>query len=99
MVRLAGTDLEESVRYTTQMEKAVLASFPDEVAHAWSRVGTAEVATDPMGVELADLFITLKPREQWTKADTQDELTELIEKELRVLPGQRLAFLQPIAMR
>ena len=73
------------------MEKAILAAFPDEVNHVWSRVGTAEVATDPMVVELTDLFITLKPREQWTRARSQDGLTELIEKELRDLPGQRLS--------
>ena len=45
------------------MEKALLAAFPDEILYAWSRIGTAEVATDPMGVELSDIFITLKPRE------------------------------------
>jgi cobalt-zinc-cadmium resistance protein CzcA len=99
VVRLAGTDLEESIRQNTQMEKAVLAAFPDEVQHVWSRIGTAEIATDPMGVELTDFFITLKPRNEWTKAHTQAELTELIEKELRELPGQRLAFSQPIEMR
>ena len=99
IVRLAGTDLDESVRYNTQMEKAVLAAFPDEVAHVWSRIGTAEVATDPMGVELTDLFITLKPRAQWTKAKTQTELTALMEKELRDLPGQALSFSQPIEER
>ena len=58
-----GTDLDESVRYNTQIEKAVLKAFPDEVEHVWSRVGTAEIATDPMGVELSDIFISLKPRE------------------------------------
>src|SRR5581483_12467090 len=99
VVRLAGTDLDESIRANTQMEKAVLAAFPDEVNHVWSRVGTAEVATDPMGVELTDLFITLKPRERWTKARTQDELTGQVEKELRDLPGQKLSFSQPIALR
>jgi cobalt-zinc-cadmium resistance protein CzcA len=99
VVRLAGTDLDESIRYNTRMEKAVLAAFPDEVSHVWSRCGTAEVATDPMGVELTDFFITLKPRDRWTKAHTQDELTELIEKELRDLPGQKLSFSQPIALR
>jgi cobalt-zinc-cadmium resistance protein CzcA len=99
VVRLAGTDLEESIRYNTRMEKAVLAAFPDEVNHVWSRVGTAEVATDPMGVELTDFFISLKPRDRWKKAATQDELTELIEKELRDLPGQKLSFSQPIALR
>jgi heavy metal efflux system protein len=99
ITRLAGTDLDQAVRYNTRMEKAVLAAFPDEVEHVWSRAGTAEVATDPMGVELTDFFITLKPREQWKKAHTQDELTELVEKELHDLPGQHLSFTQPIAMR
>ena len=99
VVRLAGTDLGESVRANTRTEKAVLAAFPDEVAHVWSRVGTAEVATDPMGVELTDVFITLKPRGRWTRARTQAELTELIEKELRVIPGQKLSFSQPIELR
>lgn len=99
VVRLAGTDLETSVAYNTQMEKALLRAFPDEVQHVWSRIGTAEIATDPMGIELTDVFISLKPRDMWTKADTQQELTELIEKELRDLPGQRLAMLQPIEMR
>ncbi|HZU37373.1 MAG TPA: efflux RND transporter permease subunit, partial [Gemmataceae bacterium] len=106
VVRLAGTDLRESTRYNTQMEKAILATFPDEVAHVWSRSGTAEVATDPMGVELTDLFITLKPREQWRATDengnpitTQTELTEQIEKTLRDMPGQHFESSQPIEMR
>jgi cobalt-zinc-cadmium resistance protein CzcA len=99
VVRLAGTDLDESIRYNTRMEQAVLAAFPHEVSHVWSRIGTAEVATDPMGVELTDFFITLKPRDRWTKVRTQDELTALIERELRDLPGQKLSFSQPIALR
>ena len=78
-MRLTGTDLDDSIKYNTQMEKAVLADFPDEVEHVWSRIGTAEIATDPMGIELTDMFITLKPRNQWKKAHTQAELTELIE--------------------
>jgi cobalt-zinc-cadmium resistance protein CzcA len=99
IIRLAGIDLEESIRYNTQMEQALLAAFPDEIQFAWSRIGSAEVATDPMGVELSDIFITLKPRAEWTRARTQDELTELIQRELRDLPGQRLAMTQPIEMR
>jgi cobalt-zinc-cadmium resistance protein CzcA len=99
VVRLAGTDLEESIRYNTQMEKAILAEFPAEVVHVWSRIGAAEIATDPMGVELTDVFITLKERRQWKKARTQEELTSLIEQTLRQLPGQRLAFTQPIKLR
>lgn len=99
VVRLAGTDLEESVAANTRIEKAVLASFPDEVSHVWSRVGSAEIATDPMGVELTDVFITLRPRERWTKAKTQAELTEQIDEVLRELPGQKMSFSQPIEMR
>ncbi len=52
-----------------------------------------------MGVELTDMFITLKPRSEWTRASTQDELTELVQKTLRELPGQRIAMTQPIEMR
>lgn len=99
VVRLAGTDISESIRYNTRMEQALLAAYPDEIEHVWSRIGTAEVATDPMGVELTDLFITLKPRSQWKRADTQEKLTAEIQKTLRELPGQKLAMTQPIEMR
>ncbi|REJ65707.1 MAG: AcrB/AcrD/AcrF family protein [Planctomycetota bacterium] len=99
VVRLAGTDLEESIRYNTQMEQAILKEFPDEVEHVWTRIGSAEVATDPMGIELCDLFITLTPRSLWKRATTQAELTELIQQSMRELPGQRIAMTQPIEMR
>ncbi|MBI5364881.1 MAG: efflux RND transporter permease subunit [Planctomycetes bacterium] len=99
VVRLAGTDLAESVRYDTQMERALLRAFPDEIEHAWSRMGTAEVATDPMGVELTDLFLSLRPRESWKRARDQAELVLLVRKELRDMPGQRIAITQPIEMR
>jgi cobalt-zinc-cadmium resistance protein CzcA len=98
-VRLAGTSLEESVRTNTQVEKLLLKSFPDEIAHVWCRAGTAEIATDPMGVELTDIFLSLKPRNKWTKAKTQAELTEAIDRELRSIPGLKFAFSQPIEMR
>ncbi len=99
VVRLAGTSLDESIRYNTEMEKVVLAAFPDEVAHVWSRIGSAEIATDPMGVELSDIFITLRPRSRWKQAATQGQLTELVEQALRDMPGQNLAYTQPIKLR
>jgi len=99
VVRLAGTDLDESIRYNTQLEQVLRKEFPGELEHVWSRIGSAEVATDPMGVELTDIFITLKPRSQWTRARSQQELTERIHRTLRELPGQRLAMTQPIEMR
>jgi cobalt-zinc-cadmium resistance protein CzcA len=97
--RLPGTDLEESIRANTQMEKALLAAFPDEVQYVWARCGTAEVATDPMGPEETDFFITLNPRHHWKKAHTQDELRELIAKVFSDMPGQRLLYSQPIEQR
>jgi cobalt-zinc-cadmium resistance protein CzcA len=99
VARLAGADLEESIRYNTQMERAILAEFPDEVENVWSRIGSAEIATDPMGIELTDVFITLAPRDTWTKAKTQAEFTAKLDRVLRDLPGQRIAYSQPIEMR
>jgi cobalt-zinc-cadmium resistance protein CzcA len=99
VVRLAGTDLAESNRVNTTMERLIRDKFPAEVRHVWSRVGTAEVATDPMGIELTDVFITLHPREKWTRAKTQSELRQLIEKEVRAVPGQKPEFSQPIELR
>jgi cobalt-zinc-cadmium resistance protein CzcA len=98
-VRLSGVSLEESVRYGSQLEKVILAKYPDEVRDVWTRTGTAEVATDPMGIELSDVFITLNPRNQWTRAKTQDELVALMSEELSGLPGMRMVFTQPIEMR
>jgi cobalt-zinc-cadmium resistance protein CzcA len=99
IVRPAGTDIGESVRQNTLIEKAILKEFPDEVAHVWSRIGSADVATDPMGVELTDTYVTLKPRDQWKRAATQDELTEQLEALARTFPGLKGEFSQPIEMR
>ncbi|MHC4089045.1 MAG: efflux RND transporter permease subunit [Planctomycetota bacterium] len=98
-VRLAGVSVDESVRYGTQMERLLLEEFPDEIKHVWSRTGTAEVATDPMGIELTDVFMTLHPRDQWKRADKQAELVELMESELAGMPAMRAIFTQPIEMR
>jgi heavy metal efflux system protein len=98
-VRLSGVSLEESVRYGSQLEKVILEKYADEVENVWIRTGTAEVATDPMGIELSDVFITLTPRSEWTRAKTQDDLVELMSEELSGLPGMRLIFTQPIEMR
>jgi cobalt-zinc-cadmium resistance protein CzcA len=99
IMRLPGTSLEEAVRCNSQMEKSLLAAFPDEVAHVWSRCGTAEVATDPMGPEETDFFITLTPRDRWTKAKTQGELEDAIRDLFGDLPGQRMSVSQPIQQR
>ncbi len=98
-VRLAGISLDQSVDYNTQIEKNLLDAFPDEIAHIWTRTGTAELSTDPMGLELSDMFISLKPRDQWTKAGNQQELVAAMDLKLTDLPGQNRIFTQPIEMR
>ncbi|KYF97608.1 cation transporter, partial [Sorangium cellulosum] len=98
-VRLSGVSAGESIRYGTRLERVLLERFPDEIERVWTRTGTAEVATDPMGLELSDMFITLRPREAWKRAATQDELVQAMESELAGMPGMRVIYTQPIEMR
>jgi cobalt-zinc-cadmium resistance protein CzcA len=98
-VRLAGVSIDESVRYGTHIERVILEAFPDEVHRVWTRTGSAEVATDPMGLEVSDVFVTLRPRERWRKARTQQELVAAMQEALSSLPGMRMIFTQPIEMR
>jgi len=99
VIRLAGVSIEESTAYNTQIEKSLLEEFPDEIERVWSRIGAAEVATDPMGIELTDIFMALKPRSDWKKASTQDGLMAVMDEFLSDLPGLNMAFTQPIEMR
>ncbi len=98
-VRLAGISVEEAVAQNDRIERVLLREFPDEIARIWTRLGTGEVATDPMGVELADFFLALKPRAQWKRARTQSELTARMRDLLNQVPGLKPAFSQPIEMR
>src|SRR5262249_51843144 len=92
--------VKEWLRYNSEMDRLRLRELPDEIENVWSRTGTAEVATDPMGPEETDFFITLKPRARWRpEIRTQEELTERIKKEFEPLPGQKLLFTQPIEQR
>jgi cobalt-zinc-cadmium resistance protein CzcA len=98
-VRLAGISVDEAVAQNDRIEQVLMKEFPDEIEHIWTRLGTAEVATDPMGVELADFFLALKPRGEWKKARTQGELTEKMRDVLNQVPGLKPSFSQPIEMR
>ena len=98
-VRIAGISLEESVRYGTAVERRLLQFFPDEIDQIWTRTGTAEVATDPMGMEVSDVFLTLKPRTQWTVAENQADLMGKVAAALSGLPGMESVLTQPIEMR
>ena len=98
-VRLASVSLDESQRYGTKIEQIVMKAFPDEVDHVWTRTGTAEVATDPMGLEISDVFVSLKPIEGWKKATTQAELVEKMAEVTDKLPGMVAVYSQPIEQR
>jgi len=98
-VRLSGIALDESVRYGIQIERLLKDEFPDEIRDVWSRTGTAQVATDPMGLEVTDVFVTLTPRANWSRAGTQADLSAQMESELSVMPGMRSVLTQPIEMR
>jgi cobalt-zinc-cadmium resistance protein CzcA len=98
-IRASGTSLEESARINTLMERLLLERFPDEVENVWSRTGTPEVATDAGAAEATDMFISLRPRSEWTKAGTQAELVEVMSREIEGIPGQIVWFTQPIEQR
>ncbi len=98
-IRLAGISIDQSTDWNTRIERQLLDAFPDEVRHVWSRVGTAEIATDPMGTELTDIFVSLNPRERWTRADHQADLVAAMQQELADQPGLNIVFSQPIELR
>jgi len=96
--RLPSVSLDESVATALQVEKT-LRKFP-EVIQVVSRTGSPEVATDPMGIELSDVFAVLKPKDQWVSARTKEELIEKMQQAiLESVHGVGLGFTQPIEMR
>jgi cobalt-zinc-cadmium resistance protein CzcA len=93
-----GTSLTKTVEATTRMEK-ILKTFP-EVEQVVSRIGAAEVPTDPMSMEESDVIIKLKPKSEWTSASTKDELADKFKEALtNEIPGVDYEFTQPIEMR
>lgn len=99
-VRPPAVSLEESVAATTRIEATLRDRFPDEIETVISRTGRAEIATDPMGVEISDVFIMLKPEAGWTQATDKAGLVAAIEAALRAeVPGQNYSFSQPIELR
>ncbi|MGK4008341.1 CusA/CzcA family heavy metal efflux RND transporter [Sorangium sp. So ce1036] len=97
--RIPSISLTTSVAMQAQLERVLKERFPDEIEHVFARTGTAEVATDPMGPNVSDTYLMLKPRSGWKKAATQEELAEAIEEVIRELPGQNYEFSQPIELR
>ncbi|MCK6598854.1 MAG: CusA/CzcA family heavy metal efflux RND transporter, partial [Bdellovibrionaceae bacterium] len=102
MIRPVNASLSQSIEFQKKADK-IIEGF-QEVDHVFSRIGTSEVATDPMGVNVSDTYIMLKPTHNWSKIDgkkrTYQELTTLIVEKLeQQLPGQTYLASQPIQMR
>lgn len=96
-VRLPSVSLSEAVAMTTAIER-IVKEFP-EVDHVVSRIGRPEIATDPMGPNMGDTYVFLKPHDEWTTAESREELIEKMEARLAQLPTQAYAFSQPIEFR
>lgn len=97
-MRIPGTGLEQAVEMQEILEQRIK-MFP-EVEKVFARIGTAEVATDPMPPNVADNFVILKPRSEWPDSfKTKAELVEEMERTLEELPGNNYEFTQPIQMR
>ncbi len=94
-----GTSLTEVVKTSTHLEQIVMNNFPDEVASIQSRIGVADLPMDPMPIDIADIFVILKPKSQWTKVKSKKELVEKVKEKVSVLPGINFEFTQPIEMR
>ncbi|TXD32114.1 efflux RND transporter permease subunit [Lujinxingia vulgaris] len=99
-VRPPSVSLEESMAATTRIERVLLDAYPDEIDTIVSRTGRAEIATDPMGIEISDIYLILHPIEEWTRADSKVELVERIDATLaESIAGQNFSFSQPIELR
>jgi cobalt-zinc-cadmium resistance protein CzcA len=93
-----GTSLSKTIEITTKIENILLDNFP-EVDQVVSRIGAAEIPTDPMSMEESDVIIKLKPKSEWVSAKTKDELADKFKEALKIIPGMGVEFTQPIEMR
>jgi len=94
-----GTSLTEVTKTSTRLEQIVLENFPDEVESIQSRIGVANLPMDPMPLDIADIFVILKPQKEWTKAKSKEELVAKVREKVSVLPGINFEFTQPVEMR
>ncbi|RLD78618.1 MAG: CusA/CzcA family heavy metal efflux RND transporter, partial [Bacteroidetes bacterium] len=94
-----GTSLSEVKKASTRLEQIVMENFPDEIESIQSRIGVADLPMDPMPMDIADIFVILKPKSEWTKAESKAELVEKVKKAVSILPGINYEFTQPVEMR
>ncbi|CAM1340482.1 CusA/CzcA family heavy metal efflux RND transporter [Tenacibaculum amylolyticum] len=93
-----GSSLTETIETTTKVERIIKAKFP-EVEKIVSRIGVAEIPTDPMPMDIADVFVILKPKQEWKTVASKNELIEKMKEAVEIIPGVNYEFTQPIEMR
>jgi cobalt-zinc-cadmium resistance protein CzcA len=97
--RLPSISLESSNEVSLMAERVIVEEFSDEVDTVVSRTGRPEVALDPMGVEIGDTFVMLRPQSQW-RYESKEALVEAMHEALETqVPGAKFAFTQPIELR
>lgn len=95
---ITGSSLSQTIDKVIQASDILHKKFP-EVNEVIGKIGAAEIPTDPMPIESADITITLKPKKEWTSAHTREELAEQMQKALEIMPGVSFGFSQPIQLR
>ena len=97
-LRIPGTSLTQAIGMQHKLEQAI--QEVPEVQNVFAKIGTAEIATDPMPPSVADGYIILKPREEWPDPDKpKHNVVRDIEKRASAVPGSNYEFTQPIQMR
>ena len=97
-LRIPGTGLDQAVSMQNQLERVIKAT--PEIDTLFSKIGTAEIASDPMPPNVADTFLIIKPREQWPDpTKTKNQLVQEIQELVSTSPGNKYEFTQPIQMR
>jgi len=94
----SGSSIAQGVEVSAELQNILLNNFP-EVEKVVTKIGTAEIPTDIMPLEAGDIYVILKPKEEWTSARTREELFEKMEEEMNKFPGVIYEFTQPIQMR
>lgn len=95
--KLPGISLTESVAISNRVEQMIL-RFP-EVSGVVTRIGRPDLATEAMGINQGDVYVLLKPRDEWTRFESKEQLIEELDRQLSALPGVSYNFTQPMAMR
>ncbi|MBX2953365.1 MAG: CusA/CzcA family heavy metal efflux RND transporter [Leadbetterella sp.] len=93
-----GSSINQMIDVSQKAQTILLKNYP-EVKQVVNKIGSGEIPTDPMPIEAGDMVVVLKPKKEWTSAETREELIEKMQQSLSVIPNATFSFQQPIQMR